>query len=324
MISFIIIGRNEGWKLTKCFKSVFETIEYNKIEKYEVIYIDSKSNDDSIERAKKKSKINIFQITGEFNAAIARNIGAKEANGDILFFIDGDMEINKDFYKNVVRLSKENDNLYLTGQVIDEVYDTDWKLIKKQWHYLKIVNPTKVNSTGGIFLISKKLWNLVGGMKTKYKRSQDLDFSLRLAKKGYLILRYPEIICHHNTISHNNSQRMWSNISNFNIFYHKSLLTREHLFDKFFLKNFIRSDYTILILIITITLCFSFSFNSAVFWILYFISIILRSYINSKKEKGKLKYLFNRITFHIIKDVLSIIMIFTFFPKSHNEKYVKI
>ncbi|MFO8066358.1 MAG: M23 family metallopeptidase [Bacteroidales bacterium] len=27
MISFIIIGRNEGWKLSKCLKSVFDTIE---------------------------------------------------------------------------------------------------------------------------------------------------------------------------------------------------------------------------------------------------------------------------------------------------------
>ena len=31
MFSFIIIGRNVGWKLTKCFKSVFKTIEYNNL-----------------------------------------------------------------------------------------------------------------------------------------------------------------------------------------------------------------------------------------------------------------------------------------------------
>ena len=32
MISFIIIGRNEGWKLTKCFESVSDTIKQNSKE----------------------------------------------------------------------------------------------------------------------------------------------------------------------------------------------------------------------------------------------------------------------------------------------------
>jgi glycosyltransferase involved in cell wall biosynthesis len=80
MISFIIIGRNEGWKLTKCLQSVFETIAYNKLKNAEVIYVDSKSTDDSIERAKAFDKVKVLLITGECNAAIASNIGAKEAN----------------------------------------------------------------------------------------------------------------------------------------------------------------------------------------------------------------------------------------------------
>ena len=42
------------------------------------------------------NEVKIYIITGKFNAAIARNIGAKEAKGDV-FFIDGDMEILPDF-----------------------------------------------------------------------------------------------------------------------------------------------------------------------------------------------------------------------------------
>ena len=41
---------------------------------------------------------NILVVTGEVNAAIGRNTGAKNAIGDILFFIDGDMELVTDFY----------------------------------------------------------------------------------------------------------------------------------------------------------------------------------------------------------------------------------
>ena len=71
MISFIIIGRNEGWKLSKCFESVFKTIKQNKLEKYEVIYVDSDSTDDSIKRAQSNNCIKTFKITSKPNAAIA-------------------------------------------------------------------------------------------------------------------------------------------------------------------------------------------------------------------------------------------------------------
>ena len=86
MISFIIIGRNEGWKLTKCLQSVFDTISFNNIDKYEVIYGDSKSEDDSIDRVKRFSNVSIISLTGEINAAIARNVGVNHSKGSVLFY----------------------------------------------------------------------------------------------------------------------------------------------------------------------------------------------------------------------------------------------
>ena len=85
-ISFIIIGRNEGWKLTNCLKSVFNTITYNKLDNYEIIYVDSKSTDNSIESVKQFKNVKIFQLTIDYNAAIARNVGANKSKGQVLFF----------------------------------------------------------------------------------------------------------------------------------------------------------------------------------------------------------------------------------------------
>ena len=64
MISFIIIGKNEGAKLKKCFTSIVKTINENNIDAYEVIYVDSNSTDNSIDIAKKYNIIKIFKITG--------------------------------------------------------------------------------------------------------------------------------------------------------------------------------------------------------------------------------------------------------------------
>ena len=95
--AFIVIGRNEGIKIKKCLESIFTTIEKNSLESTEVIYVDSDSKDESIHLALSFNDVKVIKISGEINAAVARNEGAKQANADVLFFIDGDMEINPDF-----------------------------------------------------------------------------------------------------------------------------------------------------------------------------------------------------------------------------------
>ena len=35
---------------------------------------------------------------------------------------------------------------------------------------------------GGLFLIKKELWEKNRGMRTAFKRSQDIDFALRISK----------------------------------------------------------------------------------------------------------------------------------------------
>ena len=206
LVSFIVIGRNEGWKLRKCLQSIFGFVSKYSDKFFEIIYVDSKSTDNSIEIAKSFQIIKIFKITGEANAAIARNIGAKEAKGERLFFIDGDMELNEGFLEKYLY---DNTYDYFTGQVYDVLYDDNWNKIGEKFHYRKIYNPTHINSTGGIFVIDKSLWDSVGGMKTKYKRSQDLDLSLRLARNNKRVLRFPDLICLHHTIPHTNKKRMW-------------------------------------------------------------------------------------------------------------------
>jgi glycosyltransferase involved in cell wall biosynthesis len=128
MISFIIIGKNEGWRLKKCLHSIAYIIEQDKIVDYEIIYVDSKSTDNSVELAKQHGA-KVYLVIGECNAAIARNIGAKEAIGDILFFIDGDMELLSGFLPKVI----ENGKLvypFVSGLFIDVIHYTQKYSIK--------------------------------------------------------------------------------------------------------------------------------------------------------------------------------------------------
>lgn len=318
MISFIVIGRNEGWKLTKCLQSIFDAISHNKLNNYEVIYIDSKSTDDSIQRAKKFEQIKIFEITGQYNAAIARNIGASESKSDVLFFIDGDMEITNNFLKLVYNDSEGLKYNFVSGQLLEYYYNNQGNYINKGLYHKIIGNEKKEAITGGLFLIKKKLWDDIGGMKTKYRRSQDLDLGLRLAKKGILISLKKDIAAIHHTINYKDKIRVWKMLVNGDQYYGRCVLYRDHLlnYNKYILRIILRKDYTLVLFIFSIVLYFL--HPNIIIAIPYMMLILLRS-IKSYRSGIEL----SKITpvYFILRDILTLFGIFFFFPKSRSIQY---
>jgi glycosyltransferase involved in cell wall biosynthesis len=311
MISFIIIGRNEDWKLTKCLQSVYKTIKENSLSAYEVIYVDSKSSDDSIERVKRFEETKVFQLTEDFNAAIARNIGAGESVGEVLFFIDGDMELIPEFLPLVY--SDENGLIqdFVSGNWVNYFYNQKGDFISKENH-----QNTKQDSiesvTGGLFLIKKKVWEKAGGMNPVFKKSQDIDLGLRLAKNGTFLHRKKEIAAKHHTIAYLNKNRMWKNLFSFNHLYGRSLLHRRHLFNKQSYSRLLRNDYTLLLLI-GVSLLAAFM-HSVIIFILYILAVLFR---------GKFKL--NRFAYLIIRDLTVLFGFFFFWPNNaKNTQYIKI
>jgi len=312
MLSFIIIGRNEGWKLSQCFESVLKTIDINNISDFEVIYIDSNSSDASIERAKQcKGAIKIFQLTGDYNAAIARNIGAEESKGDVLFFMDGDMELIPEnfsaFYTEEIGLEFP----FLSGNWDNYFYTQEWNFIKKD-HGLGLKENLKTSTVGGLFFIEKNLWNSTGGMRVEFKRSQDIDFALRLAKRGNLLLRKKELLVHHHMIAYLDKTRKWKLLFSGADLYGRSYLYRRNIFNKYCLKRIIRNDYSCLVLFTGIILSIVLS---SILPLVAFPIILLPKTIRKNE-----KYFDNYIYF-IIRDVIVLLGCFIFWPK--KLKYIQ-
>ena len=314
MISFIIIGRNEGWKLTKCLQSVFDTIEHNALKEYEVIYVDSKSTDDSIKRATSFDKIKIIQLTGDFNAAIARNIGAKESKGNVLFFIDGDMEIQSEFLQLVYSEEAGLFHDFVSGQFMDYNYDINKNLINKKLYHKISEGGNKEFVVGGLFIIKKYFWKLVGGMKNHLRISQDIDFGLRLAQKGVFLIRKNELLARHHTISYSDDNRIWADIFNGNQMY-RSLLLRENIFNIFQWKLFLRENYTFLTMVTLIFI--SFIIKSVLVLFPYLVLVIVRAF---KRRSKSLKNLLNISFYFIVRDSSVALSLMLFWPK--KNKYI--
>ena len=329
MLSFIIIGRNEGWKLTKCLQSVFDSITFNNLIDAEVIYIDSKSTDNSIELAKAFKKVKVFLISGVCNAAIARNIGAQEAKGDILFFIDGDMEINKEFLPFAI----ENNQLKydsVTGHLDDYLYDNDdiFLCVKNRTYKNEIpITEQKLKTNGGIFLIKKKVWTEISGLRTEFRINEDNDLTLRLLKKGISTIRIPALITKHHTVDYSNDKRMWKDLSKLYHLY-PGLLFRKHLFNLDAWKRTFRSNYTaFLFLLLCILLFININFF-CIFLLLIFLPVfilrVIKNTNDSKVSKNKLIYFIEKLVCQFCNDLFFWVGFFFYYPKSKKMEYYAI
>jgi rhamnosyltransferase len=86
-ISIIILSKNEEKHIDSTLGAVFKQ---NTDQKYEVILIDSGSQDSTLDIAR-RYPVKILEIpTGKFGHGLTRNRGARLATGDIVVFLNAD------------------------------------------------------------------------------------------------------------------------------------------------------------------------------------------------------------------------------------------
>jgi glycosyltransferase involved in cell wall biosynthesis len=330
MVSIIVIGYNEGSRLTTCLNSISNIINsYSNLD-FEVIYVDSKSEDNSIETAKSFPFVHkTFVITGKKNAAIARNIGAKESSGDILFFVDGDMELDVDFLSYAINDNQKMNFQVLTGHLDDYFYDYEGNFIGKSPRtYLKDIpnEIEKLDSNGGIFLIERKVWDELNGMNTKFRVNEDIDFSIRLKKLGICVHRLPYLITKHHTIDYRNEKRMWKNLKQGYGFY-PGVLFRKHFFEFNFIIQTIRAQYTAILLFSALIFFFINDMFFTSFIVLYCSFLFMRALVHTIKtniNKYKFQYFLERSFLQFFLDLSFWMGFLFFFPNEKIEKYIAV
>lgn len=247
MVTFIIIGKNEGQRLINSIKSVHRFANEEHLTDYEIIYVDSQSSDQSITNAFASGADKVFVINGKCNAAIGRNCGAKEAKGDILFFLDGDMELIPGFWKSI---TDANNNLiypFVSGVEYDVLYDNEWNYVTTQCRRKFIPEKDKYEiTTGGLFCIEHNLWNKVKGFDDRLRINEDYDLGIRLSRKGYKLCRKPDLWVNHHTRFYGSRNESENGIE------YTAVFIRKHLFEPKTQIQMLFSTYSYWLLIICI------------------------------------------------------------------------
>ncbi len=312
MISFIIIGRNVSNTIDACLKSVAQFIKTNNIQKSETIYVDSYSIDSSMEIAK-SFPVKIIQVKGEINAAVGRNVGATHATGDILFFIDGDMEINPDFYQYAFNEEVKLLYPFITGQLINKYYTTDFTRIVKLEKIPDQSDPSSFTerlSSGGLILIEKIKWVALSGMDDKFDTNEDVDFALRMSIKGNKIRLYNKTLALHNTVSYYCINRLKAFLKGKQLLF-PGVLIRKHLFNAKFIRFIIRSRYSLLLFIFLLIFLVIDLQTAKYLSIVYLSMQLLRSFVVYKREG----HFWSVFLFKLFLDSYSLMGFLFFYPK---------
>lgn len=215
-LSIIIPTWNTADITLKCLKTIYKFLSPDI---FEIIIVNNASTDDTVAEINKfihSLKIeNCKLIINASNLGFskANNIGAKQAIGEYLFFLNSDMElVDKTLIDMVKYLESNNDagivgpkflnpDLTIQGSVIP--HQTALNAFKEYWlhnigSYTKYTptqnTPTSVpNISGGALLISKQNFDKIGGWDERYFfYYEDLELCRQIRNISKQIIFYPQ------------------------------------------------------------------------------------------------------------------------------------
>ena len=184
------------------FKNCLESLSKITYPNYEIIVIADGPAEQQVQLAKEYSA-KIFQIKTPCGPAKARNIGAKNATGDLFFFTDSDVMIYPETIEKVVQIFQDHTDIAaVIGSYDDQPSAPNFFSQYKNLihHYVHQTSNNEASTfwtaCGGI---RKNLFWKIGGFDEKYRYPsiEDIEFGYRLKKAGYSIRLEKSVLVKH-------------------------------------------------------------------------------------------------------------------------------
>ena len=185
LVSIIIPAYNEEEVIENCIK----TLKNQTYKKIEIIFVDDGSTDRTLEIVNRFEEVKILKQNHQ-GPGNARNLGAKNAKGEILSFVDADMTFDKNFIQNLIKpIIEENEIGTIDGVQIALNQNNIWS---KCW---------------GRYFIERKSeygWVYRAMMKSEFIKMGGFDSSLGYADDRTFFIKYnarskrvKDAICYH-------------------------------------------------------------------------------------------------------------------------------
>jgi len=194
---------------------------------YEVIVVDDGSSDSTRERVTQYGAKLLTQ--DHHGPAVARNLGATQARGEIVLFTDADCIPASDWIEAMLTPFKDDQiagakGIYRTHQkelvarFVQLEYEDKYDLMRKE-RYIDFIDTYSA-------AYRKEVFNDNGGFDPAFPRAsgEDVEFSYRLAERGHKMVFVPQAI-----VNHYHVDSLWGYLKRkFYVGYWRVLMYRKH------------------------------------------------------------------------------------------------
>ncbi|MCR3921548.1 MAG: glycosyltransferase [Firmicutes bacterium] len=200
LITYLILTYNRKHDLDRCLKSIQEQ-RYSEIE---VIVVDNNSTDGT-DQFIDAFYPSVHYIYVDYNSGVCegRNIGFRQATGDVIIVLDDDSEVNDpNFTDSIVKQFISNNSMGLLSFKVTNplIPDTRRVIPSTDKSIINSMQPVEVAYfLGGGVAIRKKVLDETGLYPSQYFYSmEELDLAYRVMKTQWKIFYFPKIeVLHH-------------------------------------------------------------------------------------------------------------------------------
>lgn len=198
-ISIVIPNYNGAKTIGNCLEAAF----ISAYQSFEIIIVDDCSTDDSVEIIR-KFPCKLIRLDKHSGASKARNVGAQDSVGKILFFIDADCLLQEDtlFLVNKAFQKYNNGNIVIGGTYTmipyDDSFFSTFQSIFINYSETKFKEAPDYIATHAM-IVDNKIFRDIGGFKEDFFLPilEDVELSHRLRRAGYRLVIDPEILVRH-------------------------------------------------------------------------------------------------------------------------------
>jgi len=188
MISFIVPAHNEELWIGNCLSSIHTTME-KLAEPYEVIVVDDASTDSTPQIARQFGARTIRVEHRKISAV--RNAGAREARGDVFFFVDADTQVNERAVSAALAVLRSG--AAGGGCVFD--FDGPTPLWGRIILFFAVLAARLIRWVGGCFLFCTRVaYSATGGFSESLYAGEDIAFVQALKKVGRFVVLKPKVV----------------------------------------------------------------------------------------------------------------------------------
>lgn len=218
LVSILIPNKDQKGSLELCIRSIREKTKY---ENYEIVIIENNSATQEIfeyyEEVQKDEKIRVITWNREFNYSAINNFGVKHAKGDLLLFLNNDVEVLTDDWMEElvgnclrpevgitgVKLLYPDGTIQHAGTVIGMGGVAGHMFVNMPGERSGYLHKASLQMdysavTAACMMMKRSVFEKIGGFEERLSVAfNDVDLCLRTNEAGYLVVYDPYVKLYH-------------------------------------------------------------------------------------------------------------------------------